>query len=158
MSESKTNYTYILVLEIDPMEVGRHYKPVRHCTILGWFNSDIKYKDLAKQLTPILYNYKAFTITAGKRTFLTDTEVNVVKTDDNIMNLHKNLCDFIEHINGTLLEPKFNRDGYIPHVSLQPNGTLAEARSSEVSSIYLIECIGDLKTGDKLVRAKLELK
>jgi hypothetical protein len=78
-----------------------------------------------------------------------DIDVVFVEKSNNILNLHNVVIDFLEKHNAVFNNPEWNRDGYIPHSTIQKHANVDENETIQIDNIALIDMFPD---GDGYMR------
>lgn len=138
---------YLLVFEIDPMQVGKTYASLPlHCTLVNWFWSPVAANELVAALEPIISKSLPVTLhSRGVETFTGFTKigtipvtVNTVVPTEDIVTLHSLTCKQLDSLSCTYMKPEFVKAGYRPHATQHHASKLESGTSVNSVTVYLI--------------------
>lgn len=143
--------TYLLALEVEPMEVGRSYAQLpMHCTVMHRFLTELSAEALIAELAPIfdsadplalrLSDHVAF----GPRKQL----VTLIESSPELVTLHNRLFDRLNSLSVRYTELDWVDAGYVPHVTDKNGKRISPKLASNINAAYLISIEHPLK-GDK---------
>jgi len=153
---------YCLISLLEPVDergfVKLSWKDwVLHVTFAGvhfaeWDNQMI---DEFEKLIQSVENFEVKTLRQGKLgDGETAAEVVFLDKSKDVLNLHSLIIDFLDNHNAIFNNPEWNRDGYIPHSTIQKHAQVSENKVIPIDNIALIDMFPD---GDGCMRKIIKI-
>lgn len=152
---------YCLVSFIQPCADGTEFNMTDwplHLTLADAFSINLKSTRIESKLAKLLSNKQAFTILADKETILGNTKVMLINNCDDLSALHNHVVDLLETNGATFNTPKFVRDGFLPHCTVQKSARLYLGDEIKVHSVALIDMFPDQNWQQRKVIRTYKLK
>jgi hypothetical protein len=140
-------YSYLLALEITPLEIGKTYTSLPlHCTLVPWFSLDMQSKDCLKAIRSFLKGASPVQLIAGQqKTFTAKTAhgiipltVNTIKLSVDLRELHLHICEKLDTLGARYATPQYVKEGFTPHVTHQGDEKLVASEVHCSEALYLI--------------------
>lgn len=157
---SNSMNTYILCLEIEPVELGAKYDHLPpHCTLMLWFQSDMPTYALLSGINDCVSSKPAVNLRLGEEAIFgpPDVKVNKVELTPELKSLHMAAYDYLLSNNVEFQKPQFVGSGYHPHVSHRDGFEPRVGESYFCDSIYLAQTDESHK-GPRAIIGKFQLK
>ena len=137
------NYSqkYCLVVFFQRLDIDTEFNMTEwplHITVADVFDIDIT-KLLRDELTRIVDKALPLIVTAGDRTVLGNTKVVLINKSDAIVQIHYLLIDCLIKYGAVFNTPKFNKDGFIPHSTIQKTTRLNFGDNVTLNIISLVD-------------------
>lgn len=159
--------SYLLALEIDPMDVNRDYAMLPlHCTLMYWFLLNMEPADLTKLLGSALRLERPQELRiGGEATFAGHTKqgsvpvkVNKIIRTSSLRQLHLKMYDLLESLGAKNFGPQYVGDGYAPHVTQQAGAKLSANETRLAKVVYLVTANAPEYGNHRHVVAKFQLE
>jgi len=158
--------TYLLVLEITPMDVGNVYKALPlHCTLIHWFWLDLDPASLTARLESLLKDTPSISLKSGKEAVFTGktkhgdipVTVNTVELTADLKSLHFRICEMLDALGVRYGAPQYVKNGYSPHVTHQKGQKFLQGTTHQSTALYLIQADAPEYGNDRYICSKIEL-
>lgn len=137
---------YCLVSLLESVEVGTVFSWrdwVLHVTFAGVHYTDWQKQEIIDEFEEFLLNYGSFEVDTLNEGVLGEGKetARVVFIDKNrsLMRLHNDIVGFLDKRNAKFNNPEWNREGFIPHSTIQKHAQVFENETIEINNIALID-------------------
>lgn len=146
--ESFTQKWAIIALLEDHQEGSEfHYTDTPlHVTLAGIFKIDKSGSELSAELAELLTGQPPVEIEASKRDMFgpdKDIPVMKIKKTPDLMALHQQIDEWLQHSGAVYNSPEYQGQGYLPHSTFQKSTSLSEGEKRILSSISLVDLYPD---------------
>ena len=124
---------YCLISLLEPINEGVQFSWkdwVLHVTSAGVHSADWKNEEMIKEFDNSIKSIQSFEVESLKQGVLgsgkTAAEVVYIKKSNDVLNLHNFITDFLDSHNAVFNNPEWNRNGYIPHSTIQKHAQVPE--------------------------------
>lgn len=156
---------YLIVLEVEPMEVGRVYSKglLLHCTIMHWFRVNASHQSVLSVIGSVVATTSPILLTSGQPDLFgpsvgpkTIVVNHLIKTAE-IRDLHMQLFESLQALVPMHTEPSYTKEGFTLHVTKQGTRRLSQGMTHRAEYAYLVEALDAEGITQKIVRAKIGL-
>ncbi len=128
-----------------------------HVTFVNAFAIDRDSIRFDHKLRTLLGQTPRLEVSTTRDTVLGTTNVVLIDRTQPLNNLHIKLVDLIEDNGGLLNNPEFNREGYIPHSTIQKAGRLSSNQHIYIDHISLVDMFPNRDWRQRKVLTTLDL-
>lgn len=153
---------YTLVQFLEPVAVGSVFSmdewPL-HMTLADVFAINLS-SQFYDNLASFLLLANCFSTEAGVKTNIGDKETNVtlIKNTDELQLLHNSLIDLLENHGAVFNSQQFNREGFLPHATLQQSRQIESGKRITIDELSLIDLFVDEDWTQRKILKSFELK
>ena len=165
MSYSSAMRTFLVALEIEPVEVGQTYDALPlHCTVMHWFRTGASAEDLLDVVAPIVESTSALKLTAGPRDLFGPSQgphhlpVNRLQPTEALAVFHGRLLEGLETLGVVHTEPEYTGDSFVFHVTMQHGVRFDEGQTHLATVAYLAEAQDQKRIARKHIQIKVDLR
>ena len=137
---------YTLVAFVRPVGSGTEFNMADwplHITLADVFAVDRNGVDLNAKLRNALKHIPTFTVTAGEESRLGTARVVLIEKNTEISMLHAILIDLLASSGAVFNTPRFTREGFLPHCTVQKSGRLPTGDIVRIDTLYLVDMFPD---------------
>lgn len=134
---------YCLISLLEPTDAGSTFSCkdwILHITFaevhFAYWDDEMKRE--FESLIQSIYSFDAKTLEQGK---LGEGDADVVFVDKSVsvLQLHDSIIDFLDSHKAVFNNPEWNRDGYIPHSSIQKHAQVTENETIQIDNVALVD-------------------
>ncbi|RYF29002.1 MAG: hypothetical protein EOO17_03240 [Chloroflexi bacterium] len=137
---------YSLVHFIEPLEIGVQFHMSEwplHTTLADVFAIDPQGADFERLLASKFIGYPPVRTAATADSILGTTRVVLLDKTKELLNLHDNVINLLEQNGAVFNTPEFNKEGFIPHSTIQNSERLDIGQKVIIDSLSLIDMFPD---------------
>ncbi|RZM24228.1 MAG: hypothetical protein EOO88_23535 [Pedobacter sp.] len=137
---------YCLVHFIKPLEIGVQFDMSEwplHTTLADVFAIDRQGADFERLLASKLMGYLPVRTVAAADSILGTTRVVLLDKTKELLNLHGDVITLLEQNGAVFNTPEFNKEGFIPHSTIQNSERLDIGQKVIIDSHSLIDMFPD---------------
>ena len=147
--------TYLLTLEITPLEVGRTYDVLpSHLTLMSRFTYKKTHQELSAVVSPLFEDIRPVSLVFGDTVVLGPKKVTAHMVDSTEERaLHERLLAILDQMGVIFQYPQFVGVNHKAHVTQRDGVDFASKTQLLAAAAYLIEVVD----GRRVIRAKFSL-
>jgi hypothetical protein len=137
---------YCIVSFLEPKVVGDEFDMSQwplHVTLADVFTIERSSSGIDIKIGQLADKINAFVVTAAQPDKLGETDVILIEKSASLLKLHDDLVNLLESNGAVFNTPEFNRDGFLPHCTIQEFNRLSQGERVEIRSLALIDMFPD---------------
>jgi hypothetical protein len=109
-----------------------------HITLAG-VHDVVWNEKLISEFEKCLQGVSAFTVEPTQRGTLGTTEVVLIDKSNELFDLHSQIIEILEANGAVFNNPEWQRDGYIPHYTIQNHASVATGQTLTIDNVVLVD-------------------
>lgn len=133
---------YLFTLEVVPLEVGKTYNPLpSHLTLVSRFYLHESPEYISKKVSDLFNRTKSIKLLFNQSATIgpVRTAVHLIQPGKSLEELHAQLSGLLDEIGANYTQPKYIREGWLPHVSKRDDDNFSPGFTHLARAAYLIE-------------------
>lgn len=129
-----------------------------HVTLADVFTIECSANDIDNKLAELLSKTIPVTTQPLNEATLGTTPVILLEKNVQLIALHEKIIDYLETNGAVFSTPEFNREGFLPHCTIQPSAQIAKNRPITIDSVSLVDMFPNEDWQQRKVLATFKLK
>lgn len=152
---------YCLVHFIEPIDSGAQFHmsswPL-HITVADVFAIDRVKSNVDTALQNLCEQRESVAVTGTEESVLGTTPVTLISTTPKLLELHSDIVTLLEKCGATFNTPAYNKEGFIPHSSIQGDAKMTIGEEITINSLSLIDMFPESDWEQRRVLATFYLR